>query len=123
MWKFLGVCVGAVLIAVVVVGGLYLLPVPSPAITLPAPMLTVRSPYQVHCSCNGVNVDLIDVVSPSPGGAVTPDTSTPEGSAGVTVEQGVESLAPVAFAFLGSLLGVIVIWWAVRYVGRSVAGR
>lgn len=58
----------------------------------------------------------------SPGGACAPDPATNEGAALSSVADPLGSLAPVGLAVLGVLFGLYPLWWAVRWLSRTIGG-
>jgi hypothetical protein len=97
------------------------LPPTGPVVETPVPLLVVHAPYGVRSNDEppGRGVVFMAYADPfgssAPGGAPSLDTSPP-GVAGAGVGSALDGLSDVPFALLAPLMGVGVLWWAIRFV-------
>lgn len=119
------VVAGVLVIAAAYVACMWLLPQARLTVVQPVPLLSTPAPAPAHYSPSasgaGASEQLLSydttVPSPSPGGAVTPDTTTPQGAGSVDVAGGILSVSPLPVVMVSALIGVLVLWSALRWLG------
>ena len=101
------VAVGVLAIVVVMVLGLWFLPSDGPMVSV----------YGATGRSSVVHATFVDVYgSPAPGGAPSVDGADPIGAGARVLTDGLDSLAPVPLAMLACLVGLVPLWWAVRWL-------